>query len=115
MSADAYDSMALAADKASCTANAGTIKLSPGLVGTPAVQTIKIKGTLTGCAGEPFAAVKYTATLTTADPVSCSVLKEAGEGATGPAKYKWTPKAPSSSGTLGMSRPKRPAARSRGE
>ena len=63
---------------------------------------MKIKGTLTGCAGEPFTGVKYTATLKTAGPVSCSVLRTAGEPATGAAKYKWTPKAKASTGTLSM-------------
>ena len=63
---------------------------------------MKIKGTLTGCAGEPFTEAKYTATLKTAGPVSCSVLKTAGEPATGAAKYSWTPKAKASTGTLSM-------------
>jgi hypothetical protein len=85
---------------ASCTANSGTFTLSPGLTGTPALQTIKVKGTLGGCAGEPFTAATYTATLKTASPLSCSVLKTTGESATGEAKYKWTPKAKASKGTL---------------
>jgi hypothetical protein len=88
--------------RATCTANTGTVTLSPGLSGTPAVQTMKIKGTLTGCTGEPFTGTKYTATLKTAGPVSCSVLTAAGETATGAAKYKWTPKAKGSTGTLNM-------------
>jgi YVTN family beta-propeller protein len=89
---------------AECSGNAGTIKLSPGLTNTAAIQTLKIKGTLSGCAYEPFTEVAYTATLKTAGPVSCSVLAEAGEPATGSARFKWTPKAkPSkSTGTLGM-------------
>jgi YVTN family beta-propeller protein len=85
-----------------CTGNTGTVKLSPGLTDTAAVQTMKIKGTLTGCAGTPFTGATYTATLQTAGPVSCSVLTGAGEAATGPAKYKWTPKAKTSTGTLSM-------------
>jgi hypothetical protein len=79
--------------KATCTTNTGTIKLSPGLTDTAAVQTMKIKGTLSGCTGEAFTEVSYKATLTTANAVSCSVLMGAGEAATGPAKFKWTPKA----------------------
>jgi hypothetical protein len=59
---------------------------------------MKIKGTLAGCTGQPFTAAKYSATLKTAGPVSCSVLKTAGEAATGAAKYKWTPKAKPSKG-----------------
>lgn len=82
-----------------CTGNTGTVKLSPGLTKTAAVQTVKIKGTLSGCTGEPFTAVAYSATLTTTGPVSCSVLTEAGEPAAGAAKFKWTPKTKPSSGT----------------
>jgi YVTN family beta-propeller protein len=85
-----------------CTGNSGTVTLSPGLTGTAKIQTMKIKGTLTGCAGKPFTGATYTATLKTAGAVSCSVLKTAGENATGDATYKWTPKATSSTGTLSI-------------
>jgi hypothetical protein len=85
--------------KAVCTTNTGTIMLSPGLTDTAAVQTVKIKGTLTGCTGEPFTEVSYKATLTTAHAVSCSALSEAGEAASGSAKFKWTPKAKPASAT----------------
>ena len=87
--------------KATCTAISGTVTLKPGLTNTPAVQTIKIKGTMTGCAGEPFTDVAYKATLTTAGPVSCSDLTGPGERATatGSAKYKWTPKSKPSTAT----------------
>ena len=88
--------------KALCTSNTGTVKLAPGLTSTPAVQTMKVKGTLVGCSGEPYAAVKYTATLKTAGPVSCSVLEGAGETAVGASAFKWTPKASSSTGTVGL-------------
>ncbi len=87
---------------ATCSGDSGTLTLSPGLTDTPAVQTMKIKGTLTGCTGDPFTESKYTATLKTTGPVSCSVLTEAGEPATGAAKYKWTPTAKPSKGTLSM-------------
>jgi alpha-tubulin suppressor-like RCC1 family protein len=100
---------------ATCTTNSGSITLSPGLTNTPAVQTMKIKGTLTGCTGEPFTAAKFTATLKTAGPVSCSVLKTSGETATGTAKYKWTPKAKPSAGTLSMLLTEAPGAAFSGE
>jgi hypothetical protein len=77
---------------AECSGDTGTIKISPGLTDTAAVQTMKIKGTLSGCSYEPFTETTYTATLKTAAPVSCSVLAGAGEPATGAAKFKWTPK-----------------------
>ncbi len=85
-----------------CTGNTGTITLSPGLTDTAAVQTMKVKGTLTGCVATPFTRVTYTATLKTAGPVSCPVLKTAGEPVTGATKYKWTPTAKASTGTLSM-------------
>ena len=88
--------------KALCTADSGTVTLKPGLTNIPAVQTMKVKGTLSGCSGEPFTTVSYTVTLKTTGPVSCAVLKAPGETATGPSKYKWTPKAKPSTGTVGM-------------
>ncbi len=95
-------SIGYAVAKTICTGNSGTVSLSPGLTDTATVQTIKIKGTLTGCADEPFSEAKYAATWKTAGAVSCSVLKAAGEPATGAAKYTWTPKAKTSTGILGM-------------
>ena len=83
-----------------CTGDSGTVTLSPGLTGTPTFQTLKIKGTLTGCRGANFTGVSYTATATTAAPVSCPVLTGAGEPATGAAKYKWTPTVKPSTGVL---------------
>jgi hypothetical protein len=90
--------------KATCTSDTGTITLSPGLTSTAAVQAVKIKGTLTGCTGDVFTEVSYKETLMTAGPVSCSVLKGAGEAASGAAKFKWSPKTKPaiSTGTLGM-------------
>jgi Glycine rich protein len=87
---------------ASCSAGSGKLTLSPGLTDTPAVQTVKIKGTLTGCAGRPFAAASYTATLKTAAAVACSALTESGQTASGAAKLAWTPKAKATKGTLLM-------------
>jgi hypothetical protein len=99
-----------------CTANSGTINLKPGLTNTPAVQTVKIKGTLKGCKGEPFTEVSYGATLTTG-PVSCSMLTGPGKTATGAAKYKWTPKAKPSSATgpLSLALGEAPSVRFSGE
>jgi hypothetical protein len=85
-----------------CTGDTGKVTLSPGLTDAAAVQTMKIKGTLTGCAGTPFTGATYAATLKTAGPVSCSVLKTAGEPAAGAIKYEWTPKAKASTGTLSI-------------
>jgi hypothetical protein len=87
-----------------CTSITGTVKLSHGLSAVPAVQTMKVKGTLSGCTGEPFTQSNYSATAKTAGPVSCSVLSAGSEAATGGAKYKWTPNARHShgSGTLSM-------------
>jgi hypothetical protein len=76
---------------------------------------MKIKGTMTGCTGDPFTEVKYTATLKTAAPASCSALKGAGETATGAAKYKWTPKVKPSTGTLSMLLTETPAVAFSGE
>lgn len=75
-----------------CAADSGTLKLSPGLTNTPAVQTVKLAATTTGCEGENFSSVSYKATIKTAAAVSCSVLSGAGEALTGSAKYVWTPK-----------------------
>jgi alpha-tubulin suppressor-like RCC1 family protein len=86
--------------RATCTSNSGTITLSPGLTATPAVQKVKVKGTLTGCTGEPFTEATYTATMETANPVSCLVFDGEYERVTGHAKFKWTPKAKASTGTL---------------
>ncbi len=87
---------------ASLCSDTATVTLSPGLTDTAAVQTMKLKGTLTGCVGAPFTGATYTATLKTAGPVACSVLTGAGEPAAGAATYKWTPKAKASTGTLSM-------------
>jgi YVTN family beta-propeller protein len=87
---------------AACTGNIGTVTLSPGLTDIPTGQAVKIKGALTGCTDEPFREVKYTATLKTAGPVSCSVLTGPGEPISGAAKYKWMPKAKASTGSLIM-------------
>jgi streptogramin lyase len=86
--------------RARCTDDSGTLTLSPGLNDTAAVQTVKIKGMLTGCVGENFTRVFYTTRAQTAGPVSCSVLTGAGQPASGGAQFKWAPKAKSATGTL---------------
>jgi YVTN family beta-propeller protein len=73
-----------------CTDNAGTIALKPGLTNTAAVQTMIVKGTMTGCSGEPFTSAKYEAKLTTTEAVGCSVLRNPG-AATGTVSLTWTP------------------------
>ena len=98
-----------------CTTNTGALKLSPGLTATPAVQTIKVKGTLKGCTGKPFTEAKYSATLKTVGPVSCSVLKATGETTAGAAKYSWVPQAKPSSGTLSLLLTEMPGATFSGE
>ena len=88
--------------KASCTTNSGTITLSPGLTDNAVFQNVKIKGTLTGCTGEPFTEAKYTATLTTTGTVTCSVLDGSGAPTFGTVKYAWAPKTKRTTGTLSM-------------
>lgn len=88
--------------KAVCTTNSGTITLSPGLTGTAAYQGVKIKGTLTGCTGEPFTEAKYTASLTTTNKVTCSAMSGPGAATFGTAKYAWTPKTKATAGTFSM-------------
>ena len=86
-----------------CTGNTGTIALKPGLTNTAAVQTMTIKGTLTGCSSEPFTSAKFTAKLTTKGAVGCSVLQNS-EAATGTVSVTWTPetKPKTSKGSLSL-------------
>jgi hypothetical protein len=93
---------ASAAEGTTCSANSGSIKLSPGLEESARVQNITIKGTLSGCTGTVTTA-KYVAQLKTADPVSCSALASPGEVATGSIVIKWSPKGQgNSNGTFSM-------------
>ena len=89
----------LQARTAECTSNSGTITLKPGLTNTPSVQNVTIKGTLSGCTGEPFTKATYTATMKTQNSVSCVALDQE-ERVEGPAKFKWTPNAKASTGRL---------------
>jgi Regulator of chromosome condensation (RCC1) repeat len=100
-----------------CTTSTGTVRLSPGLSSTPAVQTMRIKDALSGCTGEPFTELTFKATLRTAGPVSCSVLTASGEAASGAATYKGTPTAKPSrgSGTLSVLLTEAPGAALSGE
>jgi YVTN family beta-propeller protein len=86
-----------------CTANTGTITLKPGLTNTAAVQAINVKGTMTGCSGEPFTSAKYTAKLTTTGAVGCSVLQNSG-AASGTVSLTWAPgtKPKSSNGSFSL-------------
>jgi hypothetical protein len=102
-SSSAEISYTVAAAQQTCTGDTGKATYSPGLTNTPAVQVVKVKGSLTGCSGSAFTSAKYTATLKTARAVSCTALTDpAGEPATGPLLLKWSPKArgAESNGTL---------------
>jgi len=70
------------ADTLSCKA-AGSIKLSPGLTTTPAVQNVQIKGSLSECTGTETEVkeAKFQAHFKTAEAVSCATLKGPGVGA----------------------------------
>jgi len=58
-----------------CESATGSIKLSPGLSETPHVQSITVKGSLSGCAGSLAAtAAKFTAHLTSTEEVTCATL-----------------------------------------
>jgi hypothetical protein len=83
-------------------ATEGTVKLSPGLTTTPAVQKIEIKGRMSGCAGES-AVTEGTFQLIeqTAEPVTCAALKEGGSTLDGSIKLKWVPKSKEGSVSLG--------------
>jgi hypothetical protein len=77
----------------SCAGDAGKLSISPGVVGEPAVQNVKIKGTLSGCSGGGFTSAKYTATLRTTEAVDCGSLSGAGVSAAGTISLTWKPKA----------------------
>lgn len=101
---------------AECTADAGTIKLAPGLTDTPTVQTVTFKAKLHDCVGKVFTEAAVTATLKTTSPVSCAALSE-GELATGTATYKWKPRANpvTSSGPLSITLSQAPSSAFFGE
>ena len=77
-----------------CAQNSGTIKLSPGLTDSPSIQSITVKGRLTGCEGVNDATeASYLAHLTTAEAVSCAALASTPGEATAPVSLavKWVP------------------------
>jgi hypothetical protein len=85
--------------------NHGTITLSPGLSETPSVQTMTIKGDLSGCAGpRGFESGKYVDHLKTTEEVTCSVLQSTSiEPITAAVSFsvKWAPaEEGSSKGTM---------------
>jgi hypothetical protein len=89
-----------------CSTNQGTIKLSPGLEETPHVQSVTVKGQLSGCEGSDLETASYVAHLTTTEEVTCSMLGSiSAEPATTSQSFtvKWSPtEFGSSSGTLDM-------------
>jgi hypothetical protein len=98
--------------KIACSADSGKATYSPGLTDAAAVQAIKVKGSLTGCAGGGFTSAKYTATLKTTNALSCASLDSAGEPATGTVTISWLPKAKGgkSIGSFSMPVTEKPAA-----
>jgi hypothetical protein len=79
--------------KVTCAGNTGKVKYSPGITDAPAVQIAKVTGTLSGCTGGTFTGGKYTGTLKTGNPISCSTLGSGGQPAAGALIVKWLPKA----------------------
>jgi len=78
-----------------CTSNTGTIKMTPGLTETEAVQSITIKGTLSGCEGPNVPeSGTYTVKEKTTEPVTCSYLQSSAATPTttvGTLAVKWLP------------------------
>jgi len=88
-----------------CTSSSGSVKLSPGLTETPAVQSIVVKGVLSGCHGPTTPeSGTFTVKEKTTEPVSCSYLQSASVTPTttaGALAVKWLPaEEGSSKGTL---------------
>lgn len=78
--------------RTACSGGSATITLSPGLTDSPKVQTVTVKGSLSGCTNQVMSA-KFTARLKTAEAVTCAVLSSAGAPATGAISMKWLPRA----------------------
>jgi hypothetical protein len=78
--------------QASCAVDSGTIKLSPGLTETPAVQTVSVKGTFSECDGGPESG-SYKAKFQTTGPAGCGLLAGTEEltPSTGTLSVKWQP------------------------
>jgi hypothetical protein len=97
------------ADAITCEVN-GSIKLSPGLTETPAVQNVGItahKGAkLSNCKGTETTVTGGTIHVVakTKEAVSCKTLKERGAAleSAGDAIFKWTPSGENSTGSLNV-------------
>lgn len=98
---------ASAAERSSCESDQGTIALSPGLEETPHVQSITIKGHLSGCGGKAdIEEGTYVAHLQTTEEVTCSTLASVSAEPTSTPislSVKWIPsESGKSTGTLVM-------------
>jgi hypothetical protein len=84
---------AAAAPTTKCTAE-GSVKLSPGLSETPAVQQIQIAGKLSNCAGEEttYTAAGFRIHEKTEQRVTCAALKSGAVSAAGTIQITWTPR-----------------------
>lgn len=72
-----------------CSSNAGSATLSPGLEEEVAkVQNATVKGTLSGCTGTAGSSAKYVAHLKTTTALTCASFNE-GATAEGTAVLKW--------------------------
>ena len=85
--------VAAAAPTTKCTAE-GSVKLSPGLSETPAVQQIQISGKLSNCAGEEttYTAAGFRIHEKTEQRVTCAALKSGAVSAAGTIQITWTPR-----------------------
>jgi hypothetical protein len=92
------------AEGTTCSQNGGRLSIKPGLTESAQVQTVKVTGFLRGCTAG-FESATYTATLKTAEPVTCAtVMTGGGVPASGPLIIKWKPhsEAGHSRGTFSM-------------
>ncbi len=86
--------------RTTCSGGSATITLSPGLTDSPKVQTVRVKGSLSGCTNQ-VASAKFTASLRTAEAVTCGALSGAGAPASGAISMTWLPRSSGESkGTL---------------
>ncbi len=106
--------VAAAAPTTKCGAE-GSVKLSPGLSETPAVQHIQIAGRLSNCSGEETSYTSATFRIheKTEERVTCAALKSGAVSAAGAIQISWTPKprkGHTSLGSAGLSLIEGPAA-----
>jgi hypothetical protein len=98
-----------------CSANSGSVVLSPGLEVAAQVQNVVIKGTLSGCNGSTVTGATYVAHLKTTEPVDCATLAS-GSPEVGTVVIKWGPKGQGNShGSLTLPLTSSPGARMTGE